>query len=51
MREVREETGLGIRLGRLVGVYSKPGRGELALTFAGEVTGGELRADNEIMEA
>jgi 8-oxo-dGTP diphosphatase len=51
VREVREETGLEIRLGRLVGVYSKPGRGELALTFEGEASGGELRADNEIMEA
>jgi NADH pyrophosphatase NudC (nudix superfamily) len=51
VREVREETGLEIRLGRLVGVYPKLDSGELALTFAGEVTGGELRADNEIMEA
>ncbi|MEW5872842.1 MAG: NUDIX domain-containing protein [Chloroflexota bacterium] len=51
MREVREETGLDIRLGRLVGLYSKPGEDALAVTFAGEVIGGELRADMEIVAA
>lgn len=50
MREVREETGLEVQLGRLVGVYSKPGEAGLALTFEGQVTGGKLQADHEILE-
>ena len=50
IREVKEETGLNIRLEKLIGVYSKPSEGALAMTFVGEVIGGELRADNEIIE-
>ena len=50
IREVREETGLDIRLGRLVGVYSKPGEGALALTFEGFIEGGKLKADNEVSD-
>jgi len=50
IREVRDETGLEIHLDKLVGVYSKPGEGALALTFEGSVTGGELRAGNEVSE-
>ena len=49
-REVKEETGLEINLGRLIGVYSKPGEGALALTFFGEVKGGTLKADHEVSE-
>lgn len=51
MREVKEETGLDVRLGRLVGVYSKPSERALALTFAGTVVGGELKAAGEVSEA
>jgi ADP-ribose pyrophosphatase YjhB (NUDIX family) len=47
-REVKEETGLDIRVRRVVGLYSKPLEGGLAVCFAGEVAGGELRPDNEI---
>jgi ADP-ribose pyrophosphatase YjhB (NUDIX family) len=50
IREVREETGLGIRLGKLIGVYSKPSERALALTFEGNIVGGELRADSEVIE-
>lgn len=48
MREVREETGLEVRLTRLVGTYSRPGwkdGGYHIITFAGEVMGGELSPD------
>ncbi len=51
IREVKEETGLDIRLGRLIGLYSKPRENALALTFEGLVTGGELRPQHEILEA
>ena len=50
IREVEEETGLEIRLSRLVGVYSKPSEGALALTFEGFIEDGELKADNEVIE-
>jgi 8-oxo-dGTP diphosphatase len=50
IREVREETGLDIHLGRLIGVYSKPSEAAIALTFAGVVTGGNLKADHEVMQ-
>jgi ADP-ribose pyrophosphatase YjhB (NUDIX family) len=50
VREVKEETGLDVRVGRLVGVYSKPSDDALAVTFSGEITDGRLQADNEILE-
>jgi 8-oxo-dGTP diphosphatase len=50
IREAKEETGLDIRLRRVVGLYSKPSEGALAVSFEGEVLGGTLQADNEISE-
>ena len=50
IREVKEETGLEIRLGRLIGVYSKPSEGALAMTFAGNVEGGELKTGHEVID-
>ena len=50
IREVREETGLDVRLRRVVGLYSKPGEGGLAVCFEGEVVCGTLKADHEITE-
>ncbi len=43
--EVYEETGLEVRLTRLVGIYSKPAwyGGQHIILFAAEVTGGEMR--------
>jgi len=46
-REVREETGLEIEVGQLVGVYSKPRKQEFVLTFRCQVLGGELNAIND----
>jgi 8-oxo-dGTP diphosphatase len=47
VREVREETGLEVEVGRLVGVYSKPQKHELVLTFRARVIGGELMPSDE----
>jgi len=50
IREVKEETGLEVRLKRVVGLYSKPSESALAVTFEGEVVGGRLQAAHEICE-
>jgi 8-oxo-dGTP diphosphatase len=47
IREVREETGLEIEVGRLVGLYSKPQKHEVVLTFEARVVGGALRPSEE----
>jgi ADP-ribose pyrophosphatase YjhB (NUDIX family) len=47
-REVREETGLDVRVRRQVGVYSRTGfRAHVAHVFECEVAGGELRPSPE----
>ncbi len=48
IREVKEETGLDVRLKRVVGLYSKPSENGLAVCLEGEVVGGTLKADHEI---
>ena len=50
IREVKEETGLDIRVKRVVGLYSKPSEDALAITFEGEVTSGSLTPSNEISD-
>ena len=47
IREVREETGLEVEVGRLVGVYSKPQKHEVVLTFRAHVTGGTMAVSDE----
>lgn len=52
-REILEETGLEVRLGELLFVSSSfavPGRPVLAVWFAADVTGGELKAGDEVTE-
>jgi 8-oxo-dGTP diphosphatase len=46
-REVREETGLEVVVEYLVGVYSKPQKREIVLTFRCRVIGGELTPTEE----
>lgn len=46
-REVREETGLEIAVGQLVGVYSKPLKQEVVLSFRCQLIGGTLGAIND----
>jgi len=46
-REVLEETGLEVEIEQLVGIYSKPQKQEVVLTFRCRVTGGSLRTTEE----
>jgi ADP-ribose pyrophosphatase YjhB (NUDIX family) len=50
-REVREETGLEVEVEYLVGVYSKPQKQEVVLTFRCHQTGGVLAATEEMRES
>src|SRR5438067_7769104 len=50
VREVREETGLEVQVEQLVGVYSKPQKQEVVLTFRCAVTGGGLSETEESRE-
>jgi 8-oxo-dGTP diphosphatase len=50
IREVKEESGLDVRLTRLVGAYSYPGNTVIVIVYAGEVTGGSLQADEESLD-
>jgi ADP-ribose pyrophosphatase YjhB (NUDIX family) len=47
LREVREESGLAVRLTRLLGAYSYPENPVIVVAYAGEVTGGVLAIDEE----
>ena len=46
-REVREESGLAVRLTRLLGAYSYPGNPVILVAYAGEVTDGTIAIDDE----
>jgi len=50
-REVREETGLDVEVGQLVGVYSKPQKQEVVLAFRCRVIGGTLQPTEETRES
>ncbi len=50
VREVKEESGLDVRLRHLLGAYSYPGNAVILIVFAGEVTGGSLQMDDESLE-
>ncbi len=50
-REVREETGLEVKVEQLVGVYSKPQKQEVVLTFLCQVIGGILQSTEETRES
>src|SRR5215468_1771700 len=49
-REVREETGLEVEVEQLVGVYSKPQKQEIVLTFRCRKVGGVLTETEEARE-
>ena len=51
VREAREESGLAVRIERLVNVYSYTGRTPVIIVYAAQVIGGELDACDECLEA
>jgi ADP-ribose pyrophosphatase YjhB (NUDIX family) len=51
IREAREESGLDVRLDRLVNVYSYPDAAVIIVVYAATATGGTLCADDECLEA
>ena len=51
VREAREESGLEVRLGRLINVYSYPGRAPVVIVYEAAIVGGRLCADDECLDA
>ena len=51
IREAREESGLDVRIDRLVNVYSYPGGAPVIIVYAATPLGGELCNDEECLEA
>ena len=49
-REVEEETGLSVRIDRLLGVYSRSGERTIFVAYAGTAIGGELAVGEECLE-
>ena len=47
IREVREETGLEVKISRLAGVYSKPEADDLVFSFRCRRVGGEIALSDE----
>ena len=48
VRGIKEETGLETKPVHLTGVYSKPDKNEIVLSFACQITGGELTLTDEV---
>jgi ADP-ribose pyrophosphatase YjhB (NUDIX family) len=51
LREAREESGLEVRIDRLINVYSYPGTVPIIIVYAATMVGGELCTDDECLEA
>jgi|SRR5688500_11853715 ADP-ribose pyrophosphatase YjhB (NUDIX family) len=51
IREAREESGLDVRLDRLINIYSYAGRTPIVVVYAATCLGGELAVDDEGLEA
>jgi ADP-ribose pyrophosphatase YjhB (NUDIX family) len=50
IREVEEETGIKVRLDRMLGVYSNAGERVIFIAYAGHAIGGRLEAGDECIE-
>jgi ADP-ribose pyrophosphatase YjhB (NUDIX family) len=51
IREAREESGLDVRLDGLINIYSYAGRPIVVIVYKASVIAGELRIDDESLEA
>lgn len=51
VREAREESGLEVRIERLVNIYSYGGTSPIIIVYAASILGGELCTDEECLEA
>ena len=51
VREAREESGLDVRIDRLVNIYSYGGTAPIIIVYAATIIGGELCTDEECLEA
>ena len=51
VREAREETGLDVRIDRLINIYSYSGRTPVIVVYAATMVGGCLGCDDEGLEA
>src|SRR5215210_9141741 len=51
IREAREESGLDVRIDRLINIYSYAGRAPIVVVYAATRLGGELAVDDEGLEA
>lgn len=49
-RETKEETGLDVRIQRLLGAYSTPGERVIFIAYAGRVTGGRIEVGAECQD-
>lgn len=50
VREAREETGLEVRVTRLIGVYSRPNENCYNMAFEAEIVSGALQTSREVIE-
>ena len=50
VRETKEETGLDVRIQRLLGAYSTPGERVIFIAYAGRVTGGRIEVGAECQD-
>jgi len=51
IREAREESGLHVRIERLVNIYSYGGTSPIIIVYAASILGGDLCTDEECLEA